>query len=185
MGSFDYSLFQLLNSFAGVSIIFDALVIFGGIYLIFVIAAAALVIIWRAKSQERVLRVAYVLASVLLGEVLVFAIRVLYSQPRPFEILNVPNQLLYHSAGNAFPSGHATAAFAIATAVFLWNRKWGAALYAAAFLVGIARIIGGIHWPTDIFAGALIGSWSALMAYVILKNYATILTTSFFGREQK
>lgn len=168
MNSFDYLLFQWLNSFAGTSVIVDALIIFGGTYLIFVIAASALAIVWRAKPQERALRALHILASLVLGAALVFSVRFLYQQPRPFTILNVPNQLLYHSAGNALPSGHVTAAFAVATTVFLWNRKWGAVLYTAAFLVGVARIIGGVHWPTDIIAGALIGSWSALMAHAIL-----------------
>ena len=168
MSSFDYLLFQWLNGFAGASAIFDAIIIFSGMYLIFIIAAAVLAIIWRAKSQERLSRVFYVLASIILGEALVGGVRFIYQQPRPFEIFNLPNQLLYHSMGNAFPSGHATAAFALATAAFLWNRKWGAILYGAAFLVGTSRVIGGIHWPTDIIAGAIIGSWSALMAYAIL-----------------
>ena len=83
-------------------------------------------------------------------------------------MFDLANQLLYHSAGNAFPSGHATVAFAIATAVFLWNRTWGSVLYAAALVVGISRIIGGVHWPTDILAGALVGAWSAGMIYAIL-----------------
>ncbi|HEY4497989.1 MAG TPA: phosphatase PAP2 family protein [Candidatus Paceibacterota bacterium] len=168
MSSFDYLLFQWLNGFAGASAIFDAIIIFSGMYLIFIIAAAVLAIIWRAKSQERLSRVFYVLASIILGEALVWGARFLYQQPRPFELLDVSKQLLYHTAGNALPSGHATAAFALATAVFLWSRKWGLVLYAAALLVGISRIIGGIHWPTDIIAGAIIGSWSALMAYAIL-----------------
>lgn len=165
MNYIDSLLFRRLNDFAGFHAASDALIIFGGTYLIFLLIGGALAIIWRVKREERFVRSAYLLASVLLGEVLVFAIRILYSQPRPFEIFNVPNQLLYHSAGNAFPSGHATAAFAIATAVFLWNRKWGAALYAAAFLVGIARIIGGIHWPTDILAGAVVGIGGALVIH--------------------
>ena len=168
MNPFDYSFFQRLNGFAGASAIADAIIIFCATYLIFFLVGGTLVMVWRTRHYERVLRVLHILGSMALGEALVFGSHFLYNRPRPFDMFDLPNQLLYHSAGNAFPSGHATVAFAIATAVFLWNRTWGSVLYAAALVVGISRIIGGVHWPTDILAGALVGAWSAWMIYAIL-----------------
>src|SRR3989344_9315051 len=123
MNSLDYPLFQRLNSFSGTSVVFDALIIFGGKYLIFVLVGGALMIVWRIRRDEHFLRVAHVLVSILLGEALAYGARLIYNRPRPFEMLDLQNQLLYHSAGGALPSGHVTAAFAIATVVFLWDRK--------------------------------------------------------------
>lgn len=59
----------------------------------------------------------------------------------------------------AFPSGTAACAFAGATWIALrWGWRPGAPALALAALVSLSRIYGGIHWPTDILAGALIGA---------------------------
>lgn len=62
---------------------------------------------------------------------------------------------------SSFPSGHATSSFAIAvTIAMLWpgNRRFaGVLLISMATLIGISRIYRGVHWPTDVIAGAALG----------------------------
>ena len=73
----------------------------------------------------------------------------------------------------SFPSGHTTTSFAIATVVFLALRntkyKWiSAIVFVWAALVGISRIYVGVHWPTDVLGGALLGSGVSAMMYAWL-----------------
>jgi undecaprenyl-diphosphatase len=63
----------------------------------------------------------------------------------------------------SFPSDHASAAFAIAFAVFMFDRRVGALFLAAATAIGAGRVVVGAHYPTDVFAGALVGLGSALL----------------------
>ncbi len=61
---------------------------------------------------------------------------------------------------DAFPSGHATSAFAFAYALcsfYPWMRY---PLYAYAVLVSISRIYVGAHFPSDVFAGMVLGVWT-------------------------
>jgi undecaprenyl-diphosphatase len=57
----------------------------------------------------------------------------------------------------SFPSGHATFYFSLATVAWYESKPMSAALFAAALLMGIARVAAGLHWPSDILAGAIIG----------------------------
>ena len=69
--------------------------------------------------------------------------------------------------GYSMPSGHTSAAFCTATSLSLLFPKWyviaPAYLYATA--VGYGRIYEGVHYPTDVFVGALVGAGSAWVAY--------------------
>jgi undecaprenyl-diphosphatase len=67
-----------------------------------------------------------------------------------------------HAADPGFPSDHATAAFAIATAIFLRKRGWGSFALAAATILSIGRVALGVHYPTDVLAGAALGAAAAL-----------------------
>lgn len=88
-------------------------------------------------------------------------------RPRPF--VDDPGRvhlLVKHAADPGFPSDHATAAFAIATALFLCDRRAGAVALFAAVLLAVDRVAVGIHYPGDVLAGALIG---ALVAIVLAR----------------
>jgi membrane-associated phospholipid phosphatase len=68
--------------------------------------------------------------------------------------------LRYAAHGHSFPSGHATAAFALATVVAdEWKAEpvVGVAAYTLATLVGLSRLESRAHWPTDVAGGALVG----------------------------
>jgi membrane-associated phospholipid phosphatase len=73
-------------------------------------------------------------------------------------------------AYQSFPSGHATTGFALCfTAGFLMPRSFPAML-GLAVLIGLSRVVLGVHYPTDVLAGALVGT---LGAYVVRNVFAS------------
>jgi membrane-associated phospholipid phosphatase len=87
----------------------------------------------------------------------------LWDRPRPFvgDPGTVP--LIAHSADSSFPSDHAIVVAAVATSLFMWNRRLGLAALCLAALICIARVAAGVHYPADVLAGALLGAACALI----------------------
>jgi undecaprenyl-diphosphatase len=84
-------------------------------------------------------------------------------RPRPF--VSDPGGLHvfgHHAADPGFPSEHATAAFAIGVALLLRNRVWGAVVLVLATVLAAGRVAMGIHFPSDVVGGALLGAVVAL-----------------------
>lgn len=94
-----------------------------------------------------------------------FVLKILIHTYRPFIVF--PNvHSLFSETGYAFPSGHATFFSALAVSIFLSHKKAGYLFMLFAFLIGVARIIAGVHFPIDILGGFVLGS---TIAY-FLKN---------------
>jgi undecaprenyl-diphosphatase len=70
-----------------------------------------------------------------------------------------------HASDPGFPSDHATGAFAVAMAIYLRNRAWGTVALVAATLLAIGRVAIGVHFPSDVLAGALLGCGVALVLF--------------------
>jgi undecaprenyl-diphosphatase len=99
-------------------------------------------------------------------------LKILFHTQRPFiEFSNVHN--LISETGYAFPSGHATFYMGIAFAIFLTHKKAGYWFMSFALLIGLARIIVGVHFPIDILGGFILG---AGIAYLIRFVYDRIFT---------
>jgi undecaprenyl-diphosphatase len=73
----------------------------------------------------------------------------------------VPAKYAYAS----FPSGHATTAFATAVLLTLWYPRWAGVWMVLAAMVGLSRVVLGSHFPSDVLAGALLGSAVALVVH--------------------
>ncbi|MGH1431602.1 MAG: phosphatase PAP2 family protein [Neptuniibacter sp.] len=76
----------------------------------------------------------------------------------PFEAYIVPSDKF------SFPSGHSAAAFVFATLIAEYYPMFAGIAYSVAVLVGISRVLLGVHYPSDIAAGAILGVSSATLA---------------------
>lgn len=88
----------------------------------------------------------------------------LWERPRPYVAHPGDSHLFISpSPDPSFPSDHATAAFAIAMAIWLRNRRAGVLAFAMAALVSVGRVAVGTHYPGDVVAGGVIGTVAALV----------------------
>jgi undecaprenyl-diphosphatase len=88
----------------------------------------------------------------------------IWVRPRPFtDHPALTHVLSARTADPSFPSDHASAAFAIAFAVLAFSRRAGVLFLAVATLIGLSRIALGMHYPSDVLAGALVGFGAAVL----------------------
>ncbi len=71
----------------------------------------------------------------------------------------------HHAADPSFPSDHATGSFAVAMAIWLRNRRWGTVALIAAAVLSIGRVAIGVHFPSDVLGGAVLGCLAALALF--------------------
>lgn len=96
----------------------------------------------------------------------------LVSRPRPWLSLAELVPLVAEHDPNSFPSGHTCAAFAACVAWFVTlPRKWGTVAVTAAVCMGLSRLYVGVHYPSDVLVGALVGSLCGLAACRLVNEY--------------
>ncbi len=93
----------------------------------------------------------------------------IFNRSRPFEVSQeILNSIMISlPQDNSFPSGHTSAAFAVAMVCYLCNKKIGSFLICFAFLMGLSRLYFSVHFPTDVIFGVIIGIFTSIVAYKI------------------
>lgn len=82
---------------------------------------------------------------------------------RPFYELGLSPLTLTIPFNGSFPSDHSAFVFALAASLWLRDKKLGLIYFLGALLVGWGRVVSGVHYPIDIFGGAILGIFSALL----------------------
>jgi undecaprenyl-diphosphatase len=171
VGDVDAWIFRALNG-AGTNPILDAVMIvlteLGAVY---VVVLFAIPLWWRGRREATFDFLVLLGVAVVVTEVLKFAV----DRSRPCAVPSfartIPGWGCDVEVDPSFPSGHASRAFALATFVglrFRWKAGGGAIVFAA--LDGLSRIYLGVHWPSDVLAGAVLGIGLALVMELVCRR---------------
>ena len=102
-----------------------------------------------------------------LSSLVVFIVNAQYFRLRPFDGIDGSDVtlLFYQPTDSSFPSNPAAATFGLAAGVWGVNRPVGAVLFAVSSLFALSRVYAGVHYPSDVVAGALIGVAVAFLVF--------------------
>lgn len=129
------------------------------------IAVPAGMLVGGIIGKDRDLRenALYVASSTAITFGLTHLLKLVVKRPRPY-IQNLKIVPVYQATGYSYPSGHTSASFSTATAVSIAYPKWY--VIAPAFLwagsIGYSRSYLGVHYPTDVASGAILGAGTAV-----------------------
>jgi undecaprenyl-diphosphatase len=145
----------------------------GGIF--WIILAAAMLLIFPKKYRKVGLSmaIALILSLIFCNGIM----KHLWARPRAFWVEGqnfvVGDQFenlygIFQSIHDySFPSGHSSASFAAATAIFMWRKKEGTAALILAALIAVSRLYLTVHYPSDVLVGTITGILYGIASYFI------------------
>lgn len=135
--------------------------------LIWIVIAVLLLIFSRTR------KVGFTVGLSLLSNLLVMnlILKNLVARVRPYEVIDDLKILVPEERSFSFPSGHAGHAFAAAVVLYcMLPKKYGIPALVLAGLIAVSRMYVGVHYPTDVLAGAVIGTGIALLCVALVKR---------------
>ncbi len=134
--------------------IFTGITHLGDRGLVWLVLAAVLL---RSKETRKTAVCCYTALSIMLiGNE--FILKYLINRTRPFDAVEGLITLIEQPSSFSFPSGHASSSFAVATVMcVLLPRKYSIPVLILAVLIAFSRVYIGVHYPTDILGGMIIG----------------------------
>lgn len=129
-----------------------------GSYLAYVLLLMASVLILRINEAKKRLYYIFLSAlSVIISWGVISSImKVFWYLPRPFVYFKF-DPMVRHGLDSGLPSDHMAFFVPLALVVFEINKKWGTIAIILTVVMGIGRVFLGLHWPTDILTGIIVG----------------------------
>ena len=102
-----------------------------------------------------------------LGFILLTLVRKWINQPRPYETWGIVPLLEKDSSGNSMPSRHVFSATIISMACLHANLSAGLILLVLSALLGLVRVLGGVHYPKDVLVGYACGLIWGILFFIL------------------
>lgn len=163
----DTALFFVLYHLTGHNSVFDALIKEFSNVGLFLLFCWALVMIYQRKDVRNGIMLC---VSMVCAYAINMGIGKFFFRARPFVALHIQPVVHAITSDKSFPSDHTALSFVLATIIFLYSRKLGMAAFVLAALVGISRVIGGVHYPTDILGGAIVGVFTVYLVRFVFRK---------------
>lgn len=110
-------------------------------------------------------RVWRVILAPSLSFILVSVFRNVINAPRPYEVKDTVPIINKDTQGKSFPSRHVFSVFVIASTLYFINNPLGLILIGMGCVLAVLRVLGGVHYPRDVIAGAIIGIVSGILGF--------------------
>ena len=166
---YDFKIFQAINNLANQSSFLDYIGIFFADYFPYFLGLFLLVFIFYPKKdikENRAMVFIAIITALTARFVVKTMIVIFYARPRPYINLDSTHKLINLSPVEnfqSFPSGHTIFFFALSTIIYSFNKKLGIIFFICSLMIAISRIFVGVHWPTDIIIGAVLGVMTGLI----------------------
>lgn len=165
----NYEITHALNGLTGGYIFFDAMVLvyaeiipwFVGFFFCVLIIFSYKRTVWPFVFSSLVLLSASFLSTKL---------KILFNFQRPFEIYQTIQPVFLTYGFGSFPSSHALFFAALTTLSFFFLKRFSYFFLIVSFVIGVARIVAGVHFFFDVLAGWILGFLLALGAIYVYKN---------------
>lgn len=130
----------------------------------------ALSLVLLIPKRTRGMGAAALLAIIIGALITNVVLKNLVARTRPYEVVDGLKILIKRPHDYSFPSGHACASFAAAAVYYrMAPKRWGISVVILASLIAFSRLYVGVHYPTDVLAGILIGIGAAWAAMKIME----------------
>lgn len=148
----------------------NLIIVFGAKYLIIFLLLLGVIFFFKQSAQIKKQLIIMGLVSLPLIYLVAKLGSMLYFNPRPF-VTGGFLPLIPHSPDNGFPSDHVLLSSALAMVIFYYKQKSGLIIMALAILVGISRVLAGVHHPLDIIGSIIISILVSSLVYYLIMPY--------------
>jgi undecaprenyl-diphosphatase len=146
----------------------NQVIIFCGVDLIFIASAYAIINVFLKRDRKHAFQeLVIVFGSAVLAWLLSHVLKGIIAHPRP----DLTHALITPDDTYSLPSGHATFMFALAYAMYLFDKPAGKILFVLAIATGVARVLAGVHYWYDIVGGLVLGIIVAQIISSLIARY--------------
>ena len=166
----DTELFSSLNGLAansGIAVLSSITTQFGSEVILALIGLS----LYLLSSKDNTKILIGVVFAITLSDLVLSILKGAYFRPRPYQVLSGVNLPIGQDELSSFPSGHATRAFAVAALITMQKGKKYAVVLLLSTTVAVSRVIIGLHFPSDVLAGAFLGIVLAVGSVNFLSKY--------------